>query len=108
MEAEDLKKQYAKQLADARKEATAIVDKANSVGQKLHDDFVAQAQAEKEQMLKAAAEHIAQEKQQAMLDIRAQVISLATEIAGKIVDQKLNSPEDQALIAKTADGVLQK
>lgn len=108
VEAEDLKKQYAKQLADARKEATAIVDKANSVGQKLHDDFVAQAQAEKEQMLKAAAEHIAQEKQQAMLDIRAQVISLATEIAGKIVDQKLNSPEDQALIAKTADGVLQK
>ena len=108
VEAEDLKKQYAKQLADARKEATAIVDKANSVGQKLHDDFVAQAQAEKEQMLKAAAEHIAQEKQQAMLDIRAQVIALATEIAGKIVDQKLNSPDDKALIAKTADNILQE
>lgn len=108
LEAEELKKQYTKELSEARKEATAIVDKANSVGQKLHDDFVAQAQVEKEQMLKAATEHIAQEKQQAMLDIRAQVISLATEIAGKIVDQKLNSPEDQALIAKTADSVLQK
>lgn len=108
LEAEELKKQYTQQLAEARKEATAIVDKANSVGQKLHDDFVAQAQAEKEQMLKAAAEHIAQEKQQAMLDIRAQVIALATEIAGKIVDQKLNSPDDKALIAKTADNILQE
>ena len=106
LEAESLKAQYAKQLADAREEATAIVDKANKVGQKLHDDLVAQAQAEKEQMLKNATEHIEQEKQQALLDVRTQVVTLATQIAGKIGDQKLNGPEDQALIAKTADTVL--
>jgi F-type H+-transporting ATPase subunit b len=105
-EADALKAQYAKQLTDARTEAASIVEKANKVGQKLHDDLVAQAQTEKEQMMKNAQEHIEQEKQQALLDVRTQVITLATQIAGKIVDEKLNGPEDQKLISKNADAVL--
>ena len=43
-----------------------------------------------------------------MLDVRTEVISLATEIAGKVVSEKLTGAEDQALIAKTADKVLNK
>ena len=108
LEAEELKKQYAQQLADARAEATAIVDKATKIGQKLHDDYMSQAQEEKEQLMATAREHIEQEKQQAMLDVRTEVISLATEIAGKVVSEKLTGAEDQALIAKTADKVLNK
>ncbi|MCI2098661.1 MAG: F0F1 ATP synthase subunit B [Succiniclasticum sp.] len=108
VEAEALKEQYSKQLAEARTEATAIIDKANKAGQKVHDDYVAQAQAEKDQMMAAAKQNIANEKDQAMTDVRAQVIALATEIAGKVVDQKLNSAADQELVAKTADSVLNK
>ena len=108
VEAEALKEQYSKQLAEARTEATAIIDKANKAGQKVHDDYVAQAQAEKDQMMAAAKQNIANEKDQAMTDVRAQVIALATEIAGKVVDQKLTSAADQELVAKTADSVLNK
>lgn len=105
-EAEALKNQYSRQLSEARSEATAIVEKANKVGQKVHDDFVAQAQAEKEQLIVSAKQTIENEKQQALTEVRSQVITLATEIAGKVVDQKLNSEADQALVAKTADSVL--
>ena len=105
-EAEALKNQYSRQLSEARSEATAIVEKANKIGQKVHDDFVAQAQAEKEQLIVSAKQTIENEKQQALTEVRSQVITLATEIAGKVVDQKLNSEADQALIAKTADSVL--
>ena len=108
VEAEALKEQYSKQLAEARTEATAIIDKANKAGQKVHDDYVAHAQAEKDQMMAAAKQTIANEKDQAMTDVRAQVIARATEIAGKVVDQKLNSAADQELVAKTADSVLNK
>ena len=93
LEAEELKKQYAQ---------------ATKIGQKLHDDYMSQAQEEKEQLMATAREHIEQEKQQAMLDVRTEVISLATEIAGKVVSEKLTGAEDQALIAKTADKVLNK
>lgn len=106
LEAEALKEQYSKQLAEARQEATAIVDKATKAGQKIHDDFVAQAQAEKEQMITAAKQNIENEKQQALADVRTQVIALATEIAGKVVSQKMDSADDQAMINKAADGVL--
>ena len=51
-------------------------------------------------------QNIENEKQQALADVRKQVIALATEIAGKVVSQKLDSAEDQALVAKTADAVL--
>ena len=105
-EAEALKSQYSQQLSEARSEATAIVEKANKIGQKVHDDFVAQAQAEKEQLMVSAKQTIENEKQQALAEVRSQVIILATEIAGKVVDQKLNSEADQALVANTADSVL--
>lgn len=105
-EAEELKAQYSKQLAEARQEAAAIVDKATKTGQKVHDDFVAQAQAEKEQMVAAAKQNIENEKQQALSDVRTQVITLATEIAGRVVSQKLDSADDKAMVAKAADGVL--
>ena len=107
-EAEALKNQYSRQLSEARSEATAIVEKANKIGQKVHDDFVAQAQAEKEQLMVSAKQTIENEKQQALAEVRSQVIILATEIAGKVVDQKLNSEADQALVAKTADSVLKQ
>ena len=108
VEAEALKAQYSKQLADAREEANAILDKANKAGQKVHDDYMAQAQAEKDQMMTAAKQTIADEKDQALTYVRAQVITLATEIASKVVDQKLNSAADQEMVAKTADSVLNK
>lgn len=106
LEAESLKAEYTKQLADARQQATDIVEKANKIAQNLHDEMVEQARVEKEEMMDSAKERIEQEKQQAMLDIRSEVIALSTMIAGKIVDQKLNSAEDQKMVAAAADAVL--
>jgi len=108
VDAEALKEKYAEQLAAARQEATEIVDKANKIGQNLHDELVEQARVEKEAMMANAKERIEQDKQQALLDIRTEVIKLSTLIASKIVNQKLNSAEDQAMVAKTADKVLGK
>lgn len=106
LEAESLKAEYTKELADARQQATEIVEKANKIAQNLHDEMVEQARVEKEEMMASAKERIEQEKQQAMLDIRSEVIALSTMIAGKIVDQKLNSAEDQKMVASVADTVL--
>lgn len=108
LDAEALKEQYAEQLAGARQEATEIVNKANQIAQNLHDELVEQARVEQEALMANAKERIEQEKQQALLDIRAEVIKLSTLIAGKIVNQKLNSEKDQKLVANIADDVLDK
>ena len=106
LDAEALKEQYAEQLAGARQEATEIVNKANQIAQNLHDELVEQARVEQEALLANAKERIEQEKQQALLDIRSEVIKLSTLIAGKIVNQKLNSANDQKLVTDIADDVL--
>ena len=106
LDAEALKAQYVEQLANARKEATDIVDKANKVAQNLHDDFIEQARAEKAAMMATAEERIDQDKRQALVDIRTQVIALSTQIASKVANQKLNSAEDQKLVADATDEVL--
>ena len=108
LDAEALKEQYAEQLAGARQEATEIVNKANQIAQNLHDELVEQARVEQEALMANAKERIEQEKQQALLDIRSEVIKLSTLIAGKIVNQKLNSENDQKLVANVADEVLSK
>jgi len=99
LDAEALKEQYAEQLAGARQEATEIVTKANQIAQNIHDELVEQARVEQEAMMANAKERIEQEKQQALLDIRTEVIKLSTLIAGKIVNQKLNSEKDQKLVS---------
>ena len=108
LDAEALKEQYAEQLAGARQEATEIVNKANQIAQNLHDELVEQARVEQEAMMANAKERIEQDKQQALLDIRSEVIKLSTLIAGKIVNQKLNSDKDQKLVADIADDILTK
>ena len=108
LDAEALKEQYAEQLAGARQEATEIVNKANQIAQNLHDELVEQARVEQEALLANAKERIEQEKQQALLDIRSEVIKLSTLIAGKIVNQKLNSAKEQKLDTDIADDVLTK
>ena len=108
LDAEALKEQYAEQLAGARQEATEIVNKAIQIAQNLHDELVEQARVEQEALLANAKERIEQEKQQALLDIRSEVIKLSTLIAGKIVNQKLNSANDQKLVTDIADDVLNK
>ena len=108
LDAEALKEQYAEQLAGARQEATEIVNKANQIAQNLHDELVEQARVEQEALMATSKERIEQEKQQALLDIRSEVIKLSTLIAGKIVNQKLNSANDQKLVADIADDVLNK
>jgi len=106
LDAEALKAQYVEQLSNARQEATDIVDKANKVAQNLHDEFMEQARAEKDAMMATAKERIEQDKQQALVDIRTQVIALSTQIASKVVNQKLNSAEDQKLVADATDKIL--
>jgi F-type H+-transporting ATPase subunit b len=94
-EAEAVKSEYAAKLADARQEAQAIVEAARKSAQAAHDKIMAETKAEQDQVVAAAKEAIELEKQKALADVRAQVISLSMMAASKIVEQKLGSEEDK-------------
>ena len=91
VEAEAVKAEYAAKLADARQEAQAIIENARKNAQAAHDKIMAETKAEQDQVVAAAKEAIELEKQKALADVRAQVISLSMLAASKIVEQKLGS-----------------
>lgn len=105
-DAEDLKEQYVEQLKNAKKEANDIVSKANTMAQQLHDEALANAQKERAELLASGRQNVEMEKRKALLEVREQIIALSTEIAGRVLQAKLDSAEDQALISKITDETL--
>lgn len=105
-DAEALKEQYAEQLQSARKEANDIVSRANTMAQQLHDEALANAQKERAELLASGRQTVEMEKRKALLEVREQIIALSTEIAGRVLQAKLDSAENQALVAKITDATL--
>ena len=106
VEAEKLKAEYAAQLATVRQEAQSIIDSARKTAQSVHDKIIAETKAEQEQIVASAKDAIALEKQQALGEVRAQVIKLSLVAAGKILEQKLNSAEDEKLAGSVVDKIM--
>ena len=108
VEAEAVKAEYAAKLADARQEAQAIIENARKNAQAAHDKIMAENKAEQDQVVAAAKEAIELEKQKALADVRAQVISLSMMAASKIVEQKLGSEEDKKMAGEIVDSIINK
>ena len=106
VEAEAVKAEYAAKLADARQEAQAIIENARKNAQAAHDKIMAETKAEQDQVVAAAKEAIELEKQKALADVRAQVISLSMMAASKIVEQKLGSEEEKKMAGEVVDSVM--
>ena len=105
-EAEELKAEYVTQLKNDKKEANDIIAKANAMAQELHDEALANAQKEREELLASGRQTVEIEKKKALLDVREQIIALSTEIAGRVLQEKLTSAEDQQLVARITDETL--
>ena len=105
-DAEALKLEYAKQIQEAKKEANDIVAQANAMAQQIRDEALVNAQKEREALLASGRETVEIEKKKALLEVREQIIALSTEIAGRVLEQKLSSAEDQALVTKLTDETL--
>ncbi|MCD7874999.1 MAG: F0F1 ATP synthase subunit B [Acidaminococcaceae bacterium] len=107
-EAEGIKAECAAKLAVARQEAQEIIENARKTAQAAHDKIMAETKAEQEQAIASAKEAIAREKQQALGEIRGQVINLSLIAASKIVEQKLGSEEDKKIAGDIVDAVLKQ
>ncbi|WP_423780431.1 F0F1 ATP synthase subunit B [Acidaminococcus fermentans] len=105
-EAEALKQEYVNQLKNAKKEANDIVSKANAMAQQLHDEALANAQKEREELLASGRQTVEMERKKALLDVREQIIALSTEIAGRVLQEKLDSAEDRKRITRITDETL--
>ena len=85
-------------VAEARKEAAALIASANKIATDTRDEILTQARADAEKVTQRAREEITAEKEKAMGELRAQVADLALEAAGKLVRSDMNATTQRRLV----------
>ena len=102
-EAKETLAQYREQLADARHEAARLREEAREQGTAIIAEMREQAQAESRRITEQAHQQIEADKTAALTQLRTQVGSLATDLAGRIVGESL---EDDARQRRVVDRFL--
>lgn len=98
LDAEQLKADYAAQIAKARQEAQEIVEKAHHQAKVSTAEEVAAARAQIENEKERARQDIAIERDRAMNSLRNEVVSLSVAMAGKVIAKDMNSETNTKLI----------
>ena len=84
---------YRNQLAEARHDAARIREEAREQGAQIVAEMREQAQQEAQRITSTAHAQIEAERQQAVQQLRAEVGTLATTLAGRIVGEALEDDE---------------
>ena len=99
-DAESDKAEYAAQLAEARQEANRIREEARAQGVTIVSAARDQAVAEQSRVVEQGKSQLEAERQQAAHSLRADVGSLATTLAGKIVGESLEDSAAQSRVVE--------
>jgi len=89
-----------KQLSEARHEAARIREDAREQGAAIIAEMREQAQAESSRIVEHGKSQIEAERQQAVTALRAEVGSLATGLAGRIVGEALDDEARQSRVVE--------
>lgn len=106
-EAQRLLDENKRQLARAEEESHRIIREGRDMGEKLKAEIVEKANASSRTMIEQAKDEIRREKDAALTQLRTEVADLAISVAGKILDQNLDTPKQRQL-ADSAIRDLQK
>ena len=102
-EAKETLAQYREQLADARHEAARLRETAREQGAQIIVEMREQAQSESRRLVEQAHQQIEADKSAALNQLRTEVGTLATVLAGRIVGESL---EDDARQRRVVDRFL--
>jgi F-type H+-transporting ATPase subunit b len=85
-------------LDEARKEAQAMVARANKIAEDSRAEILAEAKAQADKVTARAREEITAEKDKAMAELRATVADLALQAAGRLVRSEMDTPTQRRLV----------
>lgn len=90
--------EYKSKLADAHRQAQAIVDKAELSARQERETLVAETKKEIDRMKQNAQEEIQNERNRAFEEMKSEIVSLSLAAAEKIVAKNLTSKENDKLV----------
>jgi F-type H+-transporting ATPase subunit b len=106
-EARRLLEDNKRQLAKAEVESQRIIKQGRELGDRLKAEIVEKANTSSRAMIEQAKDEIHREKDAALIQLRTEVADLAIGVAGKLIDQNLDTAKQRQL-ADSAIKELQK
>ena len=97
-EAERISKEYDDKIARAREEVQAIITEGKATSEKLTKQVLHEARGKSEQIRKDAEKRIKAEKENAIVEIRKEVVSLSLQAASKIIGRNLTEEDNLSVI----------
>lgn len=104
-EAEKLLAQHKSMMDNAKNEAGKIISDSRAEAEKLKTEIIDKATADAKDVSDRAKREIELAKDRALADIKAEVVTLSTEIAAKIINKNLNPDDQKALVEETLNKV---
>jgi len=92
--------QHAAVLAEARREASEIVARAQKLSDEIREKGIVDTQTEIERLRERAVADIDAERKRALADVRGQVAELALMAAGKVVGETMSADREKRLVSE--------
>ena len=99
-EAVQMSAKLAEEIADARRQAKAIIDDAQKTAEETKEDILAQARTSADSILARAEAEIAKEKADAILAIKGEVADMVVSVAGRLLAEDMTDKQHMALVDK--------
>ncbi len=97
-EAEQERRQYQQQIADARGEANRIVEEARQQAEQVRKDITARAQTEAEQIVTRARESIEAERTSTIQELQSTIATMSIQLAEKVVGRSIDATAQRELV----------
>jgi len=104
-EAEKLLAQHKSMMDNAKNEAAKVIADSKAEAEKVKNDIIAKAGADAKDLSDRTRKEINLAKDKALAEIKAEVVTLSTEIAAKIINKNLNPNDQKALVEETLNKV---
>jgi F-type H+-transporting ATPase subunit b len=104
-DADDLLENYKQQLAEAREEAAAILERARKAGESTKAEALEQARVEAEATLDKARQQIERDTNQALQKIREEVADLTVAVTAKVARNSLSGDDQLRLIQEAINEI---
>ena len=99
--AEAMKEEYESKLKEVSKEADAILEEARRKGKAREAEIIGEARKEAARIVERGNREVELEKKKALDDMKQELVSIASLMAGKVVTARIDTTVQDALIEET-------
>lgn len=96
-----MKAEYEKKLKEVSKEADAILEEARRKAKIRESEIIAEAKAEAARIVERGNREVELERKKALDDMKQEIVSIASLMAGKVVAASIDTTVQDALIEET-------